>query len=425
MSRLIRGIRGFKDIPADEAFRHRYAEDRTREHFSLYGYREVRLPIVEYTELFARGIGEATDIVEKEMYTFEDRNGASLTLRPEGTASAVRAYLQGGWKSRGGIAKIFYTGPMFRYERPQKGRYRQFYQIGLEAIGGAGPMVDAEVIDLLHRLFVRLNVEGVTILVNSLGCLECRPAFREKLVAFIQERMDGLCANCVRRTGTNPLRVMDCKVPSCREALEGAPVILDDLCAACDDHFERVLEALAGLGVPHDVDPGIVRGLDYYNRTAFEAVCSGLGAQNAVAAGGRYDGLAREIGGEVPGIGFAIGLERLALVMDWAGVEEIGPDFFIASATAAARIPAMALANTLRGQGFAVQTDLEDRSLKAQLRSAHRADAARVLILGDDELADGTVQVKDFATGEQVKVVQGKFVEDLKKERPRRLSENP
>ncbi|MDF1534966.1 MAG: histidine--tRNA ligase [bacterium] len=420
MSLLIRGIRGFRDIPAEEAFRHRYAEDRTREHFALYGYREVRLPLVESTELFARGIGEATDIVEKEMYTFEDRNGASLTLRPEGTASAVRAYLEGGWKSQGRIAKIFYTGPMFRYERPQKGRYRQFYQVGLEAVGGAGPMVDAEVIDLLHRLFVRLKVDNVKILVNSLGCSECRPAFREKLLAFIQGKTEELCANCVRRTGSNPLRVLDCKVPSCREALTGAPVILDDLCAECDDHFKRVLEALTGLDVPHEVDPGIVRGLDYYNRTAFEAVCTGLGAQNAVAAGGRYDGLAREIGGDVPGIGFAIGLERLTLVMDWEGLEEAGPDFFVASATTAARVPAMALADTLREQGFAVQTDLEDRSLKAQFRSAHRMGAARVLILGDDELAEGSVQVKDFATGEQVKVVQEKFVEGLKG--PPRLS---
>ena len=413
MSRLIRGIRGFKDIPADESFRHRYAEDRTREHFALYGYREVRLPLVESTDLFARGIGQATDIVEKEMYTFEDRNGASLSLRPEGTASAVRAYLEGGWKSQGGISKLFYTGPMFRYERPQKGRYRQFYQIGLEAIGGAGPLVDAEVIDLLHRLFVKLRVDGVKILVNSLGCPECRPAFREKLVAFIQERTGDLCANCVRRTGSNPLRVMDCKVPTCREALKGAPIILDDLCAECDDHFKRVLEALADLKVPHEVDPGIVRGLDYYNRTAFEAVCSGLGAQNAVAAGGRYDGLAREIGGDAPGIGFAIGLERLALVMDWDGVDETKPDYYVASATADAKVPAMILADRLREQGFAVHADLEDRSLKAQLKNAHRAGVAWVLILGEDELADGTVQLKNFATGEQETVILEKFIEDL------------
>jgi histidyl-tRNA synthetase len=302
---------------------------------------------------------------------------------------------------------------MFRYERPQKGRYRQFYQIGLEAIGGAGPLVDAEVIDLLHRLFVKLRVDGVKILVNSLGCPECRPAFREKLVAFIQERTGDLCANCVRRTGTNPLRVMDCKVPTCREALTGAPIILDDLCADCDDHFKRVLEALAGLEVPHEVDPGIVRGLDYYNRTAFEAVCSGLGAQNAVAAGGRYDGLAREIGGDAPGIGFAIGLERLALVMDWDGVDETKPDYYVASATADAKVPAMILADRLREQGFAVHADLEDRSLKGQLKNAHRAGVAWVLILGEDELADGTVQLKNFATGEQETVILEKFIEDL------------
>jgi histidyl-tRNA synthetase len=414
MSRLIKGVRGFRDIPADECFRHRYAEDRTREHFARYGYREVRLPLVESTDLFARGIGAATDIVEKEMYTFEDRNGSSLSLRPEGTASAVRAYLEGGWKSQGGITKLFYTGPMFRYERPQKGRYRQFYQIGLEAIGGAGPLVDAEVIDLLHTLFVELRVDDVKILVNSLGCPECRPAFREKLVAFIKERTGELCSNCVRRTGTNPLRVLDCKVPACRESLEGAPIILDDLCHECDQHFRRVLEALAALEVPHEVDPGIVRGLDYYNRTAFEAVCSGLGAQNAVAAGGRYDGLSREIGGDVPGIGFAIGLERLALVMDWDGVQEPEPDYYVASATPDAKVPAMVLADKLRGLGLSAQVDLEDRRLKAQLKSADRNGAAKVLILGEEELASGTVQSKDFSTGEQKTVALEQFLENLK-----------
>ena len=414
MSKLIRGIRGFRDIPPDEAFRHRYAEDRTREHFGRFGYREVRLPLVESTELFARGIGEATDIVEKEMYTFPDRNGASLTLRPEGTASAVRAYLEGGWTVQGSVTKIFYTGPMFRYERPQKGRYRQFYQIGLEALGGPGPLVDVEVIDLLHLLFVELGIGDVKILVNSLGCPVCRPSFREDLVSFIKDVADDLCTNCVRRIETNPMRVLDCKVPSCKEALEGSPVILEYLCPECDDHFSRVTGGLTGLGVPYEVDPRIVRGLDYYNRTAFEAVCDRLGAQNAVAAGGRYDGLAREIGGDASGIGFAIGLERLTMVMDWDNIALPVVDYYIAAATDTARIPVMGLADSLRRKGYSVETDLEDRSLKAQLRSANRTGTSRVLIIGDDELTDGTLQVKDFSTGDQETVDRGSFLKKLK-----------
>ena len=414
MSKLIRGIRGFRDIPPDEAFRHRYVEDRAREHFGRFGYREVRLPIVESTELFARGIGEATDIVEKEMYTFPDRNGASLTLRPEGTASAVRAYLEGGWKVQGSVTKIYYTGPMFRYERPQKGRYRQFYQIGLEVLGGPGPFVDVQVIDLLHLLFVELGIQDVKILVNSLGCPVCRPGFREDLVRFIRNVAGGLCANCVRRIETNPMRVLDCKVPTCKEALEGSPVILEYLCPECDDHFTGVTAGLTGLDVPYEVDPRIVRGLDYYNRTAFEAVCSRLGAQDAVAAGGRYDGLAREIGGDAYGIGFAIGLERLTLVMDWDNVAQSTADYYIAAATENARIPAMKLADSLRKMKLSVETDLEDRSLKAQLRSANKIGASRVIIIGDDELKDGTLQVKDFSTGEQETVDRGSFLNKLK-----------
>jgi len=413
MSKLIRGIRGFRDIPPDEAFRHRHAEDRTRDHFTRFGYREVRLPLVEATQLFSRSIGEATDIVEKEMYTFADRNGVSLTLRPEGTASAVRAYLEGGWKVQGGITKIFYTGPMFRYERPQKGRYRQFYQIGLEALGGPGPLVDVEVIDLLHLLFVELGIEDVKIHINSLGCPVCRPGFRMDLVRFIRDVAGSLCSNCVGRIETNPMRVLDCKVAGCQDALEGAPVILEYLCTECHDHFSRVTGGLEDLHVPHEIDPRIVRGLDYYNRTAFEAIGGGLGAQNAVAAGGRYDGLAREIGGEAPGIGFAIGLERLALVMDWSKIALNVVDFYVAAATDNARIPAMQIADSLRRKGYSVETDLEDRSLKAQLRSANRTGTSRVLIIGDDELKEGTMQLKDFSTGVQETVDRRAFLESI------------
>jgi histidyl-tRNA synthetase len=412
MTKAIRAIRGFRDVPPEEAWKLRYIEDRTQEHFQRYGYREIRLPVVEFTELFARGIGEATDIVEKEMYTFLDRNGQSLTLRPEGTASAVRAYIEGGWKSQRGIAKVYYSGPMFRYERPQKGRYRQFYQLGLEAIGGEGPLVDAEVIDLLHRLFLVMELDDVQILVNSLGCEKCRPAFRVKLLEYLSGVAHDLCSNCIRRMETNPLRVLDCKVPDCRSALEKAPVMLDYLCAECEDHFSTVREALDGLDVTYNVDPMIVRGLDYYNRTAFEAVCDRLGSQNAVAAGGRYDGLAKEIGGEAPGVGFAMGLERLSLIMNWDDIIQESPDYYVAAATSSARIPALELGDRLRELGLAVEVDLEDRSLKAQLRSANRMDIDSVLIIGDDELSRGAVTLKDFANKSQREVPLEEFMKE-------------
>jgi histidyl-tRNA synthetase len=410
MPEPIRAIRGFRDILPDESWKIRFIEERLRAHLGGFGYREVRLPVVEATELFARAIGAETDIVEKEMYTFADRNGQSISLRPEGTASAVRAYLEGGLRGQGGVCKLFYAGPMFRHERPQKGRYRQFHQVGVEALGGEGPLVDAEVITCLHGIFKVLGIEGVTILVNSLGCPVCRPAFRALLTGYLREMTGSLCENCLRRARENPLRVLDCKVPACREALSSPPSILGHLCADCRSHFMRVRETLDAMRVPYRVDDRIVRGLDYYTRTAFEAVCERLGAQNAVAAGGRYDGLAGAIGGEdVPGIGFAVGLERLALIADWRGVEQPRGHYFVAAASPAARVPAQVLAGRLRERGWAAEADLEDRSLKSQLRSANRQGMRWVAILGDEEMARGTIQLKDFARNTQEEI----DVEDL------------
>ncbi len=402
MAEPVRALRGFRDILPDEAWKMTWVEDRARAHFSRYGYREIRLPLVEATELFSRGIGEDTDIVEKEMYTFPDRNGQSITLRPEGTASVVRAYLEGGLRGQGGIAKLFYAGPMFRYERPQKGRYRQFHQLGVEALGGDSPLVDAEVIACLYRLLGEMRVGDVTVLVNSLGCPACRPGFRTALLEAVRGRASELCENCARRMESNPLRVLDCKVPSCRAALEGVPSILDHLCPDCVGHFSALRRSLDGLGVSYRVDSRIVRGLDYYARTAFEATCERLGAQNAVAAGGRYDGLATQVGGEaVPGIGFAVGLERLALLVDWEGVAAPAPDCYVASASPAASLPALALAEELRRRGWKAECDLEGRSLKSQLRAANRLGIPTVLILGDEELSRGTVQLKDFTANTQ------------------------
>lgn len=412
MAGKIKAIRGFRDIDQYEAHRLSEIERIARGHFQSYGYHEIRLPVVEATELFARSIGESTDIVEKEMYTFTDRKGKSITLRPEGTASAVRAYLEGGWKSRGGLSKLYYSGPMFRYEKPQKGRYRQFYQLGLEALGSKGPLVDAEVINLLHGLFGLLGIADTRMLVNSLGCESCRPDFRKDLVSFLEEQGDLLCADCQRRMKTNPLRVLDCKVSVCREALDKAPVMIQHLCSDCSGHFRMVREGLDGLEVPYEVDPKIVRGLDYYNRTAFEAVCDRLGSQNAVAAGGRYDGLAREIGGDVPGIGFAIGLERLNHLVDWPDSELPVADYYVASATSGARVAAMSLADRLRDCGCTVESDLEDRSLKAQLRNANRLGVESVIILGDEEMSRGVVKVKDFRNNTQEEIPVDKLLKD-------------
>lgn len=413
MHKAIKAIRGFSDVPTEDAWKYTYIENCARRHFQLYGYREIRLPVLEYTELFSRGIGEATDIVEKEMYTFPDRKGRSLTLRPEGTASAMRAYLERGWHSNGALSKLFYSGPMFRHERPQKGRYRQFYQLGLEAIGHGGPLVDAEVVDLLYRFFVRMDVQDVRILLNSLGCEDCRPGFRDKLLVFLGSVSDRLCSNCRRRTQTNPLRVLDCKVPTCQEALTGVPVMVDSLCDECRDHFSGVCRTLDGLEVPYTVDPRIVRGLDYYSRTAIEAVCDRLGSQNAVAAGGRYDGLARQIGGDVPGIGFALGVERLKLIMKWDSPAPPVPDYYLAGATPDARIPVMKLADQIRGFGIRAEVDLEERSLKAQMRRANRMSVHKVVIIGDDELSRGTVTLKDFSSNKQEEISRDNFLAGL------------
>jgi histidyl-tRNA synthetase len=391
---MIKGIRGMRDLLPPETGRWQWVEAVAREVFDLYGYQEIRLPLLERTELFARSIGADTDIVAKEMYTFPDRKGDSLTLRPEATASVLRAVLENRLDKGAGVKKLYTMGPMFRYERPQKGRFRQFYQINCEAFGGEAPELDAEVILLLIDILKRLLLGEMRLLINSLGCPECQKKFKAALGLFLINK-EGLCEDCQRRRTTNPLRVLDCKSVHCQGILQSAPVMRDYLCGECAAHFARVLTLLDRFHVAYEVKPKLVRGLDYYTRTAFEVVTAGLGAQDAVAGGGRYNGLAQELGGpDLPAIGFAIGEDRLLEVLPKDMGQDHRPRVFVAALGEEARDRAFVLVQELRRKNLAGEMDLEGRSLKAQMTLADRLKAAYVVILGERELAAGAAQVR-------------------------------
>jgi histidyl-tRNA synthetase len=399
----IGSVRGFKDILPGEVEKWRYAEAKCREIFSCFGVQEILIPILEKTELFQRGIGENTDIVEKEMYTFTDRGNESLTLRPEATASVIRAYLQHALHARDPVSKLFTIGPMFRRERPQKGRYRQFHQINVEFIGVSDPFMDAEIILLLMVLLTNLELKGLQLELNSLGCPECRPAFRRAVTHFLEDRTEGLCDDCRRRKDANPLRVFDCKVEGCREVIARAPQLTDFLCDGCRTHFENVQAYLKVFDVPFEITPRMVRGLDYYTRTAFEVTASDLGAQSAVAGGGRYDQLISELGGpDIPGIGFAIGMERLISLIPAdkeAFVEH--PDIFIAALGEVPRLWAFALCNYLRMAGLRAEMGYDEKSLKSQMKRSDKLQCAYTLILGDREIEEKKAELKDMAKGIQ------------------------
>jgi histidyl-tRNA synthetase len=389
-------------------------EAMTREVCRRFGYKEIRTPVVEPTELFVRSVGETTDIVEKEMYTFPDRNGQSVTLRPEGTASVVRAAIQHSLVATGEITRLFYVGPMFRYERPQKGRQRQFHQIGIEALGQDRPEVDAEVIDLLMTLLTQIGVGELKLRINSLGCPECRPPYREALIAYLTGIREGLCEDCNRRFAVNPLRVFDCKSERCHELSRRAPVIVDALCAPCKAHFEGVEAIVAASGREYRVDPFMVRGLDYYVRTAFEVSSSALGAQDAVAGGGRYDGLAREIGGGgFPGIGFAAGMERIVMLMPPAPPEAVGGGVYVALIPPATEADRQKVLRELRHAGHAAVTDYGAGSVKAHFRRADRWGCRHVVVVGGEELSRGAVALRDMAGGAQREVPLASLLSSL------------
>ena len=402
--------RGTFDIMPDDAGLWQFVEGLVRQTFEKCGYREIRTPVFEHTELFERGVGSTTDIVEKEMYTFKDRGGRLITLRPEGTAPAVRAFVEHGLANRTLPAKLYYMGPMFRYERPQAGRYRQFHQFGMEVMGAAGPEADAEVIAAPLEIFRAMGIQDVVVNLNSIGCPVCKPAYRERLRDAYAPVLDRLCTSCKSRYDRNPLRLLDCKSEECRAALPEPPTIFGQLCPECSAHFDGLRRFLDKLGVGYVINPRLVRGLDYYTKTTFEYNVGGIGSQDAIGGGGRYDGLVEECGGPpTPGVGVACGMERcvLAAQAHTAGQEhQTGLDVFIVSLGEAARERAFELAHSMRRAGLAVDFDMIGRGLKAQMRYADKMRARFVAIVGDDELAAGEATVKDMSTGEQTRIAQ-------------------
>ncbi len=413
---MIQLIRGFKDILPGEVERWQQIEKIASSLFEDFGFKEIRIPLMERTELFARSIGEDTDIVEKEMYTFPDRKGDLITLRPEATASVVRSYIQHKMFTKDPVQKFYTIGPMFRRERPQKGRYRQFYQMNVEIFGVASPLVDVQLIFMLVTLFTRLAVSDVTAHINSLGCPDCRPQYRQALSKFLASISNKLCLDCRRRRQKNPLRVLDCKVPSCREALARAPSIIDYLCDYCKKDFAEVQAFLKKLEIPFVVDKRLVRGLDYYTRTTFEIQTGSLGAQSAVAGGGRYDGLVKMLGGpDLPATGFAIGLDRLAEVSEIRHSEFIRkPDLFLAALGQESQDRAFQWICRFGSQGILAEMDFEDKSLKSQMKRADKLGAAYVLIVGQKELDEGAVILRNMVSKEQVLIPIKEIVDRVK-----------
>jgi histidyl-tRNA synthetase len=402
---MIKGIKGVKDILPEETPKWRLIENAARRWADRYGFQEIRIPIFEVTTLFARSIGASTDIVEKEMYTFPDRDGTSLTLRPEGTAGTVRAFVEHNRAADPLPQKYYYLGPMFRHERPQAGRLRQFHQFGVEYFGTQDARADVEVISLLWRVLSDLALPDLTLEMNSLGTLSDRTAYLPVLVAFLKERLDRLCANCRQRIETNPLRVLDCKVPECRAATEDAPRLLDHLSQEAKHHFQQVLDGLTALSISYRLNPRLVRGLDYYCLTAFEITSSHLGAQNAVGAGGRYDGLVEALGGpKTPAVGFAAGLERISLMLPEQSLPPSVPSVYVASFGKEGESAGIRLLEELRHAGISAQSDYRSTTLKAHLRQADRAKSRYAILLGDDEVRRGSVVIRDMDTKAQEEI---------------------
>lgn len=414
---LIQAPRGTKDILPQQIGQWQYVEGKIREICRRYGFQEIRTPMFEHTELFQRGIGDTTDVVEKEMYTFSDRGGRSLTLRPENTASAVRSYLEHKLYADQPLTKLFYIGSMFRFDRPQKGRYREFHQFGVEALGEGSPAVDAEIILLAVRFLESLGLKDLVLSINSVGDAHCRPLYRQKLQDFFRDKLAHFCTDCRSRFDRNPLRILDCKNEGCQEHLAGAPAITDCLCDDCQAHFSQVQEYLQAANIKFQIDPRLVRGLDYYTRTAFEIKYAPLGAQSAVAGGGRYDGLIAEVGGApTPAVGFAVGLERVMVALETQNLYEPAPagaDAFLVAAGDAARAKAFPLLIQMRDAGLRAEMDYAGRSMKSQMKMANKSQARFAVILGDDELAGNFATLRDMASSEQQQVPMVELINKL------------
>lgn len=412
--------KGTKDIFAGEVHKWQYIEKVIQDICERFGYHQLRTPVFEYTELFDRGIGDTTDVVQKEMYTFLDKGGRSLTLRPEVTASAVRAYLEHNLYAGPQPIKFYYQQACYRYEKPQAGRLREFHQFGVEVFGSPEPSVDAEVISLAAHLFEKLQITGLQLNINSIGCPACRKQYNTALREYFSSQEDRLCPSCVERLEKNPLRILDCKSPVCHEIAQEAPVILDYICDDCKNHFQKLQGYLNAMQIPFTVNPYIVRGLDYYTKTVFEFVSTDIGAQGTVCGGGRYDGLVEELGGSpAPGVGFGLGLERLLMVLDHQGEtvlpKESSPQLFIAAIGDQADIAAQSLVFQLRKAGISCEKDSLGRSVKAQMKYANKIGAEYTVVLGDEELEHRIAAVKNMTTGEQTEVRLQELQEFLEK----------
>ena len=405
---MITKMRGTMDILPEEIPAFRYIEETARKVAAKYGFSEIRTPTFEATELFRRGVGETSDVVQKEMYTFSDLDGRSLTLRPEGTAGVARAVIEHGKCSDAMPLKLFYLINCFRYEAPQAGRSREFFQFGTEMFGAPSPAADATVIALAHDTLCELGLKGIALHINSIGCPECRAKYREALIAHLETKKDGLCDTCKGRMYTNPMRVLDCKSPICKELSADAPRILDFICDDCRAHFESLCRMLESMGIEYQIDTDIVRGLDYYTKTVFEFICDDIGAQSTVCGGGRYDGLIKQLGGPaLCGIGFGMGITRLILAMQAQGIEVPAPDkmkLYIASLGEAAQTAAVGIVKRLRDRGIYAECDLVGRSLKAQMKYADKMGAEYTLIVGDSEIESGKAQLKCMTDSTQSEV---------------------
>jgi len=402
--------RGTQDVLPSESPKWEYVESKFRETCALFGYKELRTPTFEHTELFTRNLGETTDVVSKEMYTFEDRGGRSITLRPEGTAPAIRAYVQHNLGAQVPINKMYYIGRIFRYERPQAGRYREHTQLGVEAVGAIDPALDAEVISLAVQFYRGIGISEFELRLNSIGCPECRPGYRQALRDFASARLDKLCPTCAKRYEHNPMRMLDCKAPECKEILKDAPNLPDYMDAECAEHFAKVRRYLDDLGIDYVLDPRLVLGFDYYTKTAFEFISGKLGAQNAIGGGGRYDNLVEEMGGaaDTAAVGFGLGLDRLLLTLEGLGIElpvEQNVRAFIAPMGDEARAAAVKILSDLRKSGISADMDYTGRSLKSQMKLADKLGARYAIILGEDEIASGTATVRDMRSSEQRQVL--------------------
>lgn len=414
MALITKAIKGTKDVLPNESYKNQYIEATCLGVAENFGYKEMRTPVFEHTELFQRGVGDTTDVVQKEMYTFDDKGGRSITLRPEGTAGAARAFLENGLSNEALPQKICYLISCYRYEKPQAGRLREFHQFGIECFGATSPLADAEMISLAKQIFDELGVKDLHLELNSIGCPECRAEYHKALKEYFSQYKDKLCDTCNDRLERNPMRILDCKSPVCSEIAKGAPVVLDYLCDECREHFQKVKSYLDAANIEYIVNPQIVRGLDYYTKTVFEFVSDAIGSQGTVCGGGRYDGLLEELGGQhTPSLGFGMGLERLQLVMEAQGCdfpEPSRPDLFIVAMGEKATLKAVEIAKDMRDEGFSVVYDLNGRSLRAQMKYADKLGAKFNVVIGDNEVENKVVSLKDMSTGESSEINLDTFV---------------